>query len=58
MRSLRTVLPEINLEESRIYQTLNKIKITPKISENALRSIQQVFLERSTYGKTQCNGQI
>jgi transitional endoplasmic reticulum ATPase len=41
MRSLKTVLPEINLEESKIpIETLNKIKITPKDFEDALKDVQ------------------
>jgi transitional endoplasmic reticulum ATPase len=41
MRSLRRVLPEINLEQSKIpIETLNKIKITWLDFENALRDVQ------------------
>jgi transitional endoplasmic reticulum ATPase len=41
MRSLRRVLPEINLEQSKIpIETLNKIKITWSDFENALRDVQ------------------
>jgi transitional endoplasmic reticulum ATPase len=41
MRSLRRVLPEINLEQSKIpIETLNKIKITRSDFENALRDVQ------------------
>src|SRR5688500_7871245 len=41
MRSLRNILPEINLEESKIpIETLNKIKITPKDLEDALKEVQ------------------
>lgn len=52
MRSLRTVLPEINLEESKIpIETLNKIKITPKDFEDALKDVQpsalrEVYVQR------------
>ena len=41
MRSLRRVLPEINLEQSKIpIETLNKIKITWSDFENALKDVQ------------------
>jgi len=41
MKSLRNVLPEINLEESKIpVETLNKIKIKPHDFETALKEIQ------------------
>ena len=41
MRSLRRVLPEINLEESKIpIETLNRIKITRTDFENALKDVQ------------------
>lgn len=41
MRSLRRVLPEINLEQSKIpIETLNKIKITWTDFENALKDVQ------------------
>jgi transitional endoplasmic reticulum ATPase len=41
MRSLRNILPEINLEESKIpMETLNKIKITPKDLEDSLKDVQ------------------
>jgi transitional endoplasmic reticulum ATPase len=52
MRSLRRVLPEINLEESKIpIETLNKIKITWQDFENALRDVQpsalrEVYVQR------------
>ena len=52
MRSLRRVLPEINLEESKIpIETLNKIKITWEDFENALRDVQpsalrEVYVQR------------
>jgi transitional endoplasmic reticulum ATPase len=41
MKSLRNILPEINLEESKIpVETLNKIKIKPQDFETALKEIQ------------------
>ena len=41
MKSLRNILPEINLEESKIpVETLNKIKIKPRDFETALKEIQ------------------
>lgn len=41
MKSLRSVLPEINLEESKIpVETLNKIKIKPQDFETALKEVQ------------------
>lgn len=41
MRSLRRILPEINLEESKIpAEILNKIKITKQDFEEALRDVQ------------------
>lgn len=41
MKSLRNVLPEINLEESKIpVETLNKIKIKPQDFETALQEVQ------------------
>jgi transitional endoplasmic reticulum ATPase len=41
MKSLRNVLPEINLEESKIpVETLNKIKIKPEDFETALKEVQ------------------
>ena len=52
MRSLRNILPEINLEESKIpIETLNKIKITPKDLEDALKEVQpsalrEVYVQR------------
>lgn len=52
MRSLRNVLPEINLEESKIpIETLNKIKITPNDFENSLKDVQpsalrEVYVQR------------
>src|SRR4029078_8949219 len=52
MRSLRIILPEINLEESKIpIEILNKIKITPKDFEEALKDVQpsalrEVYVQR------------
>ncbi|HVD21180.1 MAG TPA: AAA family ATPase, partial [Nitrososphaera sp.] len=52
MRSLRRVLPEINLGESKIpIETVNKIKITWEDFENALRDVQpsalrEVYVQR------------
>ena len=41
MKSLRNVLPQINLEESKIpVETLNKIKIKPQDFETALKDVQ------------------
>ena len=41
MKSLRNVLPEINLEESKIpVETLNKIKIKPEDFDAALKEVQ------------------
>jgi transitional endoplasmic reticulum ATPase len=41
MKSLRKVLPEINLEESKIpVETLNKIKVIPHDFESALKEVQ------------------
>ena len=41
MRSLRRVLPEINMEQSKIpVEVLNKIKITSKDFEDALKDVQ------------------
>jgi transitional endoplasmic reticulum ATPase len=41
MRSLRRVLPEINMEQSKIpVEVLNKIKITNKDFENSLKDVQ------------------
>jgi transitional endoplasmic reticulum ATPase len=41
MRSLRNVLPEINLEESKIpIETLNRIKIKPQDFDSALKEVQ------------------
>jgi transitional endoplasmic reticulum ATPase len=41
MKSLRNVLPEINLEQSKIpVETLNKIKIKPEDFDTALKEVQ------------------
>jgi len=62
MRSLRTVLPEINLEESKIpIETLNKIKITPKDFEDALKDVQpsalrEVYVQRPNVMWTDIGG--
>ena len=54
MRSLRKILPEINLEESKIpIETLNKIKITAQDFENALKEIQPSAL-REVYIQKPC----
>jgi transitional endoplasmic reticulum ATPase len=39
MRSLRRVLPEINMEQSKIPEVLNKIKITNEDLESALNDV-------------------
>jgi transitional endoplasmic reticulum ATPase len=62
MRSLRTILPEINLEESKIpIETLNKIKITTKDFEDALKDVQpsalrEVYVERPKVKWTDIGG--
>jgi transitional endoplasmic reticulum ATPase len=62
MRSLRRVLPEINLEESKIpIETLNKIKITWQDFENALKDVQpsalrEVFVQRPNVEWTDVGG--
>ena len=62
MRSLRSVLPEINLEESKIpIETLNKIKITPEDFENALKGVQpsalrEVYVQRPNVKWTDIGG--
>ena len=62
MRSLRQVLPEINLEESKIpIETLNKIKITWEDFENALRDVQpsalrEVYVQRPNVQWTDVGG--
>lgn len=62
MRSLRRVLPEINLEESKIpIETLNKIKITWEDFENALKDVQpsalrEVYVQRPTVQWTDLGG--
>jgi transitional endoplasmic reticulum ATPase len=62
MRSLRNVLPEINLEESKIpIETLNKIKITSQDFENALKEVQpsalrEVYVQRPNVNWTDIGG--
>jgi transitional endoplasmic reticulum ATPase len=62
MRSLRRVLPEINLEESKIpIETLNKIKITWEDFENALRDVQpsalrEVYVQKPNVQWTDVGG--
>lgn len=62
MRSLRKVLPEINLEESKIpIETLNKIKITAQDFESALKEIQpsalrEVYVQRPSVKWTDIGG--
>src|ERR1041385_383959 len=62
MRSLRRVLPEINLEESKIpIETLNKIKITWDDFQNALRDVQpsalrEVYVQRPNVEWTDVGG--
>jgi transitional endoplasmic reticulum ATPase len=62
MRSLRNVLPEINLEESKIpIETLNKIKITPNDFENSLKDVQpsalrEVYVQRPNIKWTDIGG--
>ena len=62
MRSLRNVLPEINLEESKIpIETLNKIKITSQDFENALKEVQpsalrEVYVQRPNINWTDIGG--
>lgn len=62
MRSLRRVLPEINLEESKIpIETLNKIKITWEDFENALKDVQpsalrEVYVQRPNVRWTDVGG--
>lgn len=62
MRSLRRVLPEINLEESKIpIETLNKIKITWEDFENALKDVQpsalrEVYVQRPNVEWTDVGG--
>ena len=62
MRSLRRVLPEINLEESKIpIETLNKIKITWEDFENALKDVQpsalrEVYVQRPNVQWTDVGG--
>ena len=62
MRSLRRVLPEINLEESKIpIETLNKIKITWEDFENALKDVEpsalrEVYVQRPNVQWTDVGG--
>src|SRR6476659_5238443 len=62
MRSLRKILPEINLEESKIpIETLNKIKITAQDFENALKEIQpsalrEVYIQKPNVQWTDVGG--
>jgi transitional endoplasmic reticulum ATPase len=62
MRSLRNVLPEINLEESKIpIETLNKIKITSQDFENALKEVRpsalrEVYVQRPNVNWTDIGG--
>jgi transitional endoplasmic reticulum ATPase len=62
MRSLRRLLPEINLEESKIpIETLNKIKITWEDFENALKDVQpsalrEVYVQRPNVRWTDVGG--
>ena len=62
MRSLRRVLPEINLEESKIpIETLNKIKITWQDFESALKDVQpsalrEVYVQRPNVQWTDVGG--
>ena len=62
MRSLRRVLPEIHLEESKIpIETLNKIKITWQDFENALKDVQpsalrEVYVQRPKVEWTDVGG--
>jgi transitional endoplasmic reticulum ATPase len=62
MRSLRGVLPEINLEESKIpIETLSKIKITRQDFEQALKDVQpsalrEVYVQRPNVNWTDIGG--
>ena len=62
MRALRNVLPEINLEESKIpFETLNKIKITSQDFESALKDVQpsalrEVYVQRPNIKWTDIGG--
>jgi transitional endoplasmic reticulum ATPase len=62
MRALRNVLPEINLEESKIpFETLNKIKITAQDFESALKDVQpsalrEVYVQRPNIKWTDIGG--
>jgi transitional endoplasmic reticulum ATPase len=62
MRALRNVLPEINLEESKIpIETLNKIKITAQDFQSALKDVQpsalrEVYVQRPNIKWTDIGG--
>lgn len=62
MKSLRNVLPEINLEESKIpVETLNKIKIKPQDFETALKEVQpsalrEVYVQSPNVNWTEIGG--
>jgi transitional endoplasmic reticulum ATPase len=62
MKSLRNVLPEINLEESKIpVETLNKIKIKPQDFETALKEVQpsalrEVYVQSPNVKGTEIGG--
>ena len=62
MKSLRNILPEINLEESKIpVETLNKIKIKPQDFETALKDVQpsalrEVYVESPNVKWTDIGG--
>lgn len=62
MKSLRNVLPEINLEESKIpVETLNKIKIKPQDFETALKEVhpsalREVYVQSPNVKWTEIGG--
>jgi transitional endoplasmic reticulum ATPase len=62
MKSLRNVLPEINLEESKIpVETLNKIKIKPRDFETALKEVhpsalREVYVQSPNVKWTEIGG--
>ncbi len=62
MKALRNVLPEINLDESKIpFETLNKIKITSQDFESALKDVQpsalrEVYIQRPNVKWTDIGG--
>lgn len=64
MRSVRNVLPQINLEESKIpFETLNKIKITSQDFESALKDVQpsalrEVYVQRPNIEWTDIGGLV